>query len=938
MYLKCFNPLYNTLFIVIITLFLGKNALGQVPQINNTHLFAKHEVSGIVKDSLGAPLANTLVILISPKDSVNAFTNDDGVFIFKEINSADFELKLSHIGYTAIRKKFFFNAINHKLILDPIILGIKSNELKEVIVNGAPSIVYKTDTVEYKASDYKVTKNARLDELLRQMQGVEVGSDGSMQYLGQQVKKARLNGKNFAGGDVAQVIQNLPADIADKVQFIDDYGTQANRTGIKTGDPVKAINITTKKEKSIGNVAQVAAGEGTNGRYNDRLFAQHLNGNQQIGLIGNVTNTINKVSGYGNDNTNDSRNGTSTGSLSSNNGSGGNSTLGNVAFTYRDQLANNFQINLNYLYTRKILDNSVQSEAQQLDTSLPLLTSSQSMLKNSSDDHSLNVEFEYTPDTKNYILFTPVFNYSKYDNLSGINIKQTGLINQMVKSNPDNRYSKPLGTANLYWQYLFNKSGRNFSIEAGYLQSTESFQSLQSDRISYLTPKGGLIRDSTVQRDIFKKSNNQTVSATLQYIEPLNKTANVQIQLQTTFKQFDNLFETSDAVNTASNFIDSLTRRFSYSFLQNQVSSSYQYMTKRVNLSVGLGLLATTLKGPQPNINTSESHNGLYLVPIFRFQYRWSAQQSASINYSSSVREPDFTQLQPVPDYSNAINTVFGNPNLKPALSHRISADYFNYLPNQRINIALNLNATIVRNQVVSDVSQIYLAEQGSYLNQTYFRNLNGNYTVNSNLTTSKQINHAIILEYNAAINYGHINALNNHDISSIENWHIIQRLGPKIVPNERVQIYPFFAYDIFKLNNSNQGISDYNDLKTTSLNLQGNFNIMQRWFTNINVSKNHTSGLNTANKNPFLLNLSIERELFANHNGRLKLQTFDLLNQNNYINRVITANSITDISSAALKRYFMLSLIMNFQKWGGAVSKKGKELKRRGDGSFIYP
>ena len=135
------------------------------------------------------------------------------------------------------------------------------------------------------------------------------------------------------------------------------------------------------------------------------------------------------------------------------------------------------------------MDNSVQSEAQQLDTSSPLLTSSQSMLKNSSDDHSLNVEFEYTPDTKNYILFTPVFNYSKYDNLSGINIKQTGLINQMVKSNPDNRYSKPLGTANLYWQHLFNKPGRNFSIEAGYLQSTESFQSLQSDRISYLTPK-----------------------------------------------------------------------------------------------------------------------------------------------------------------------------------------------------------------------------------------------------------------------------------------------------------------------------------------------------------------------------------------------------------------------------------------------------------------
>ncbi|XHR97317.1 outer membrane beta-barrel protein [Mucilaginibacter sp. UC70_90] len=722
------------------------------------------------------------------------------------------------------------------------------------------------------------------------------------------------------------------------MQFIDDYGTQANRTGIKSGDPVKAINITTKKEKSVGNVAQVAAGEGTNGRYNDRLFAQHLNGNQQIGLIGNLTNTINKVSGYGNDNTNDSRSGASTGSLSSNNGSGGNSTLGNLAFTYRDQPAKNLQVNLNYFYTRKILNNLVQSEAQQLNTSSPLLTSSQSMIKNSSDDHSLNIEFEYTPDAKNYFLFTPVFNYSQYDNLSGNNITQTGLINQLVKSNPDNGYSKPLGTADLYWQHLFNKSGRNFSIEAGYLQSTENFKNLQSDRINYLTPKGEFIRDSIVQREIFKKSNNKTVSATLQYIEPLNKNVNVQIQWQTTFKQFDNLFETSNGINTASPLIDSLTSRFGYRFLQNQVSFSYQYMTKAVNLSVGLGLLTAALKGPQSHVNTSLNNKGLYIVPIFRFQYKWSAQQNASINYSSSVREPDFTQLQPVPDYSNAINTVFGNPDLKPALSHRIAADYFNYLPNQRINIALNVNATMVRNQVVSDVSQTYLAEQGSYLNQTNFRNLNGNYTINSNLTTSKQINHAISLEYNAAMNYGHFNALNNHEISAIENWHIIQRFGPKIVPDEHIQIYPFFAYDIFKLNNSHQETSGYNDLKTASLNLQGNFNIVQRWFTNINVSKNYTSGLNTAYKNPFLLNLSVERELFANHNGRLKLQTFDLLNQNNYINRVITANSITDISSTALTRYFMLSLVMNFQKWGGTVSRNGKELKRRGDGSFIYP
>jgi hypothetical protein len=36
--------------------------------------------------------------------------------------------------------------------MDPIVLQPMANTLNEVVVNGTPSITYKTDTVEYKAS------------------------------------------------------------------------------------------------------------------------------------------------------------------------------------------------------------------------------------------------------------------------------------------------------------------------------------------------------------------------------------------------------------------------------------------------------------------------------------------------------------------------------------------------------------------------------------------------------------------------------------------------------------------------------------------------------------------------------------------------------------------------------------------------------------------
>lgn len=111
------------------------------------------------------------------------------------------------------------------------------------------SITYKTDTVEYHASDYKVRTASTVDELLKHMEGFNVDSNGSVTHQGQAVAKARLNGRDYAGGNLAQAIQKLPADIVEKIQVVDDYGDQAARTGVKDGDPTKVLNITTDSSK-----------------------------------------------------------------------------------------------------------------------------------------------------------------------------------------------------------------------------------------------------------------------------------------------------------------------------------------------------------------------------------------------------------------------------------------------------------------------------------------------------------------------------------------------------------------------------------------------------------------------------------------------------------------------------------------------------------------
>jgi hypothetical protein len=181
--------------------------------------------------------------------------------------------------------------------LDPIKVKVQTNMLNTVVVSAVIPITIKEDTVEYKASAYKVREGSPVEDLLKKLPGVSVDKDGNVTAHGKQVTKVRVNGKDYFTGDVQTATQNLPADIVENIQVIDDYGDQANLTGIKTGDPDKILNITIQKGKSKGNFGQGSVGIGNDDRYQAKLSANSFYDARQLAVIGtwnnNNTNTFN---------------------------------------------------------------------------------------------------------------------------------------------------------------------------------------------------------------------------------------------------------------------------------------------------------------------------------------------------------------------------------------------------------------------------------------------------------------------------------------------------------------------------------------------------------------------------------------------------------------------------------------------------------------------
>jgi hypothetical protein len=931
------------LIITSLLIFISGNLLAQqASPVRRTALpppLPFREVSGIVKDGSGSAVTGATITLVSKKDTMKTSTNDDGIFIFKNVKQATFVITIKSIGFVASVRRYLNNDAVKRIILDPVVLKSASLQLKEVKINGTPTITYKTDTVEYRASDYKVRENSTVDELLKKMEGMEVGSDGTLTHQGQQVTKARLNGKDYAGGNVAQAIQNLPADIVDKIQIVDDYGDQAGRTGIKDGDPTKVLNITTRADRSVGDILRLTASDGNDDRYNERVFAQRINANEQLGIIGNVTNTVNGVASTG---LNSSANGqVAGGSTSTSGGSGGTTTSGGPALNYRDQWSKSIQVNASYRYTFNDVNSINNSDGQTFSQLGTTDFNKQSTGTNNTYTHTASFELEYTPDSSNFLRVTPNFSYTGTNSTSNALETQTGLLNQYTNGLSTSKSPAPTYGGILLYQYIFKKPRRNISIQFTVNNGSSPQNNTQNTNIIYRDSLQRAIKDSLVHRTVDRGDLTQSYRTSLTYVEPLSPATQLEFNGQVIYHGYENTALTDNiSASGAAAPVDSLSNVYHYSFTQTRIALNYRVNKTRYNLSIGATAIPSHLEGADISKATSTNRNDFYLIPIFRFQYVWSRQHRISINYSGTPTEPSFTQIQPLPDYSNPTNPVFGNPGLRPTFTHSVNIIYNNYITNSKMNFSANIKTNLYEDQIVSNVVQVPEPALHSYLPETHYINMSGARSVLGNYNISKQsADRDINLALNGFVSYGHSLGMSNNEVNVVTGWEFNERFGPRFDPADWVEVNPYVSYDDNRSTNTLPSSINSN-IKTTALSIDGKFYLGKRkTFTfGYTASKNYVNGISAnITKNPFVVNSFLEQEFFKRKNGILRISAFDILDQNNFVNRVITQSSITDTKTNALSRYVLVSFVLNLQQWSGQPMRNGKPMKRRGDGSFIY-
>ena len=943
-----------------------------------TGLASKAQVKGTLVDSASKkPIDNAVIGLVvksNPTDTIYTFTDDKGVFRFETVPASPFSIIIRHMGYWPRAKYVPVNKTEKTIDVGYFVMAQDAKLLSEVVVE-APAIVVKEDTIEYNASSFKVKEGAVVEDLIKKMPGIQVDKDGNVTAQGKAVTRVKVNGKDFFGGDVKTATKELPANIVDKIQIIDDYGDQATVSGIKDGDPDKVMNIQIKKDKNKGFFGRVTGGYGTNDRYQASLNGNYFNNNTQISVLGNSNNTNTSLFNFGGGGnrgaTSMMRTGMSAmsdmgGMGAANNmmqqGGGGNSsaftggsnagisTTNAFGFNYRDQWSKRISVYGSYSYNHK----NTRQLQNIFETNNTTLTNNNQDLNSLTrgNSHRFTFNIEYQIDSFNYLKVSPSFNYSgsNADSKTIFDYKRADGTKTQDGSNKNLTGSEaPNLAATILYNHKFRKRGRNFSTSIT-LGTNQNNSEQDVTNLTYLYLPFQFTRNTFQFTD--QENNNYNYGVRFTYSEPINKYRSLDFSYSHNLNYGRNDRKTFnvDSATKAKTLNNFLSNDYENNFYNNRIGVSLRTTKKKYNYTIGISVQPVNLQGKSITRDSAyKSIKRANVFPIARLVYNFSRTKALNASYNGNASQPSFSQLQPVQDISNPQNTSIGNPNLKPSINHNINLSYnnFNFISGKVI--FTNLTFSTIRNQIVNKTAR--RDSFGSTISIP--ENVNGYYNVLGFYAYSKPYkNRKYVVTFNGSLNFNHnINLtdsvsiigntltqnLNRNKING-NNWIITQGLNFEYNYKEILELGTGISYSLndnkYK-SATGKSLSGFQNTNSNAWTLSSNMNLNITKTLVLKYDFDYTinSGLaSSVSRNLAIMNASLEKQLFKKKNGIVKLAAFDLFNQNSSISRSVSGPSIIDTRSNRLTRYFIATFTYRLQRFAGqTIQGPGMDIRRMG-------
>jgi hypothetical protein len=479
------------------------------------------------------------------------------------------------------------------------------------------------------------------------------------------------------------------------------------------------------------------------------------------------------------------------------------------------------------------------------------------------------------------------------------------------------------------YDHKFKKKGRTFAVSGFYnYKNGYDFENINNinqffNAISPTEQIKFLVENN-------KNSEDHNVKSSLLYVEPLGKRFSLMgfYNFRNSLRQNNN-FSNEPISNVG---IDSLWLNYRYNTLYNRVGASANYAHNGINLSLGGAFQSLILDGicetktqPVKKLDVSPYNN---FIPYFSANLDLPKNFHVNASYSYDVSEPRVSYLFPMPNLTNTMYKVLGNPELKPERYHEMEARVYYSNRASMMNVHLSGNATFYDSQIIYNQTTEYIDKQG-YVTTSKPDNVKGGNSYSTYIWTSFPIVKTILT---MNINGGGRFSNSPVFINNIENitdsknyWANVGfslTIGQKLSFNAGSNVSQTFTqYSIQK--ERNQTYINY------GATVSGKWQVFKKTFLegSYRFTNYSYSNSNFDNQSMHLLNLSVRQVIGKKNQWELRLSANDILNQNQYIIQRAFDNYIEYRTAPTIARYFLLTASYNI---------KGFETKNSGGNRMI--
>ena len=606
-------------------------------------------------------------------------------------------LTVSMLGYYRKKKNVMAltDSRHDTLDIGAIELKMSSQMLQMVEVTGhAKRFTMHGDTIVFNPSAFRLQEGARLDELIKQLPGVEVDDNGKLWWNGKPIRLT-MDGESLFGGN--DLVSQLPAEAVQNIKAYNKASELKEHTGNDDGSEDMVLDLTVKPGFLDRWYGDAMAGYRTRDHYEAEVTMNRLSKSDPVMVFGDANNVAKRHRRY-------------QGQYTLNSGYG----LGQ-----EQGISGGYQHNWGREQGDKTLksyysisgglahDDRWKSSGSETENYFPGEAQSRNKVEGFDRSHSLNPTIlgmmRWRPDSTNTIF---LWAQVEYDNNRSISRQET---EQMVDSGYGYAptINQHVGTLSRGHETRIRTSGSwthfikdgSFKIGGG-LNYTDGKSQRWADR-TITDHQGGL--SSTLSQHAIEPMSKLAFIGHMTYEHWLTKQwmLNMEYMLDYNNNRIDRDFTTDGMADAANSFSNR------YHNTGHTVTAGSTFNIGKVQLvpSAALNWNREHQDYTRALLDTTAVRNSFKIEPSFKASWKVNRSMSVELNYSYKTTRPELLQTIGYRDLSDPLFITEGNPGLKDSHTNQFQMSYKAIVPSKQLSIGFNAKYTTADHNNVTALS-----------------------------------------------------------------------------------------------------------------------------------------------------------------------------------------------------------------------------------------